>query len=284
MKDYYSILHVLPSAEIDVIKAAYKALARKYHPDTYAGDKAYAGKRMQEINDAFGVIGDPENRKKYDAERKAANSQNDYCENGEDVDAKTEENVDAQTEANWIIACKYSPDAEINFKQLHRLSRALAFTYKSYLMESKKFNKCNSIKEQMEESFLKTYFGDNTEIRALAKSLVLQGNKKAALEVNRAVKVMGDSLDINSLKKQIYASLPMTDRRIAFYNAKHGVLPTPKCKKLLETFGYRCEYNGIMTDSYRIEGDGEIFNSVPADDLNKWIVTHFQNHPDCLYI
>ena len=54
MKDYYSILHVLPSAEIDVIKAAYKALARKYHPDTFVGDKAYASKRMQEINDAFG--------------------------------------------------------------------------------------------------------------------------------------------------------------------------------------------------------------------------------------
>jgi len=71
MKDYYSILHVLPSAEIDVIKAAYKALARKYHPDTFDGDKKYASQRMQEINDSFGVIGDPEKRNKYDAERKA---------------------------------------------------------------------------------------------------------------------------------------------------------------------------------------------------------------------
>ena len=50
MKDYYAILHVLPSAEIDVIKAAYRALSRKYHPDTFEGDKAYASKRMQEIN------------------------------------------------------------------------------------------------------------------------------------------------------------------------------------------------------------------------------------------
>jgi molecular chaperone DnaJ len=37
-KDYYGILGVSPHAEFVVIKAAYKALASRYHPDKSAGD------------------------------------------------------------------------------------------------------------------------------------------------------------------------------------------------------------------------------------------------------
>lgn len=33
-KDYYGILGVLPNAPVDVIKAVYRALAKRYHPDT----------------------------------------------------------------------------------------------------------------------------------------------------------------------------------------------------------------------------------------------------------
>ena len=40
MKDYYCILGVIKSAEDIVIKAAYRALAQKYHPDKFEGDEA----------------------------------------------------------------------------------------------------------------------------------------------------------------------------------------------------------------------------------------------------
>ncbi len=59
MKDPYSILGVSPSATDEEIKAAYRAMARKYHPDNYGDDnplKELATEKMQEINDAYDRI------------------------------------------------------------------------------------------------------------------------------------------------------------------------------------------------------------------------------------
>jgi len=50
MKDYYRILGILDDAEDIIVRAAYKALAQRYHPDKWKGNKDEANKRMQEIN------------------------------------------------------------------------------------------------------------------------------------------------------------------------------------------------------------------------------------------
>jgi curved DNA-binding protein CbpA len=63
-KNYYQILQVDPSAEPEVINAAYKRLSIKYHPDTNRSDNA--NQRMQEINEAYQVLKDPTRRAHYD--------------------------------------------------------------------------------------------------------------------------------------------------------------------------------------------------------------------------
>jgi len=68
---YYDILEISPTASEEVIKMAYKALAKKYHPDTYTGDKAYAELKMKEINEAYEVLST--DRKRYDDENFAKN-------------------------------------------------------------------------------------------------------------------------------------------------------------------------------------------------------------------
>src|SRR3954452_12989620 len=64
-KDYYSSLGVAKTASQKEIKAAYRKLARKHHPDVNQGDKSAEG-RFKEINEAYEVLGDPDKRKKYD--------------------------------------------------------------------------------------------------------------------------------------------------------------------------------------------------------------------------
>jgi DnaJ-class molecular chaperone len=64
-KDYYNILGVPRGAPEKDLKAAYRKLARKYHPDVNPGDKS-AEARFKEINEAYEVLSDADKRKKYD--------------------------------------------------------------------------------------------------------------------------------------------------------------------------------------------------------------------------
>ena len=64
-KDYYKILGVSKSADEKEIKSAFRKLARQYHPDKNPGDKA-AEDKFKEINEAYEVLSNPENRSLYD--------------------------------------------------------------------------------------------------------------------------------------------------------------------------------------------------------------------------
>jgi molecular chaperone DnaJ len=63
--DYYKTLGVGKNASDEEIKKSYRKLARKYHPDTNAGDKK-AEERFKEISQAHDVLSDPDKRKAYD--------------------------------------------------------------------------------------------------------------------------------------------------------------------------------------------------------------------------
>ncbi len=65
--DPYKILQVDSEAEDEVIAAAYRRLARKYHPDTASGVESLG--RMEAINAAWEVLGDPARRAAHDRQR-----------------------------------------------------------------------------------------------------------------------------------------------------------------------------------------------------------------------
>lgn len=66
-QDYYEILGVSRDADEKKIKAAYRKLARKWHPDLHSGkDKEAAEEKFKAINEAYEVLSDPEKRSKYD--------------------------------------------------------------------------------------------------------------------------------------------------------------------------------------------------------------------------
>jgi curved DNA-binding protein len=64
-KDYYAILGVSPDADLNTIKKTYRKLARQHHPDVNPGNKE-AEEKFKEINEAYQVLSNTEERKKYD--------------------------------------------------------------------------------------------------------------------------------------------------------------------------------------------------------------------------
>lgn len=63
-RDYYEILGLSKGASNDEIKAAFRKLARQYHPDV--NKEADAEEKFKEINEAYGVLSDPQKRAQYD--------------------------------------------------------------------------------------------------------------------------------------------------------------------------------------------------------------------------
>ena len=69
-KSYYEVLGLSENASEAEIKAAYRKLALKWHPDKFATksqkEREEANQKMKEVNQAYEVLSDPEKRKNYD--------------------------------------------------------------------------------------------------------------------------------------------------------------------------------------------------------------------------
>ena len=64
-RDYYEVLGVPRDADDAALKKAYRALAKKYHPDINPGDTE-AEAKFKEASEAYAILSDPQKRKRYD--------------------------------------------------------------------------------------------------------------------------------------------------------------------------------------------------------------------------
>ena len=203
-RDYYSYLGVLPYAEEIVIRAAYRALAQRYHPDRFQDGDAEAMRRMQEINEAYEILSDAIKRKEYDAARGKRASRNEYEPDGEDVQSAF---ADAQRELDnsWQVATEYFPDLDTIVSRLRKVSYKLAFAFQTTLLVTRRFEDCEALATELESEFLRSYFGTNRKIITFARKLIDAGERVAARELNKAVSVLGSDIDADRIISRIVA-------------------------------------------------------------------------------
>lgn len=200
MKDYYAILGVVPVVEDIVIKAAYKALAQRYHPDRNLGSSEAAAK-MAEINEAYNVLSDTVQRKAYDKAR--SGKEGNFGDWMHEEEADQASNSSDPIEKDWALAVGFYPDlTDINMR-LSKISRLLAFSYRAGLLDMKAFEKREKIAEVLEEKFLQTYFGSNPAIVAFARDLIFEGNKAASKALNDSIRVLGSDIPAERIINKI---------------------------------------------------------------------------------
>jgi len=144
MKDYYSILGIAHTAEEVVIRAAWKAMAQRYHPDRFDGDSTQANAQMAEINEAYNVLSIPASREFYDntiANRNEAFTQPMRDDNPQQTPIRPD-----QFEQNWVKAVGSHSNFG-NHPEIITFARQLLF--EGNLAAAKELN--NSIRELSEK-------------------------------------------------------------------------------------------------------------------------------------
>ena len=110
--NYYEILEVSVNASKEVIKNAYRALTKKYHPDSYKGDPEYAQEKMKEINEAYETLMDDNKRLIYDYDNgfkidpNAPKEETEIIEKEEEKANNTKENENKEDKIKLLLKNK----------------------------------------------------------------------------------------------------------------------------------------------------------------------------------
>lgn len=155
-KDYYKIMGVSKNANYDQIKKAKKRLLTKYHPDRESGDE----EKYKEVNEAYDIIGNKENRKYYNLIRKEYNTRDTYNYKEQKKKNKPDKKKEHPL-SNFLFNSflffqknfhiKISDDIQDNFKEgvqfamdtWRRLKKENKLTYRfgKHIMDTEEFNK-----------------------------------------------------------------------------------------------------------------------------------------------
>ena len=194
-QDYYSILGVLKNAELLVIKAAHKAMLKIYHPDRYKGGKAEGTRITQKINEAYTTLKDPKLRIKYDKTF--------HYNNSESKNESTTNNTRDSINEQWNFITKYQPEIVKLEQNLKKISPEEAEVFKIEIIQHKQFAHAKKIATALENQYLTKHFGKDSEIREFARFLLFSNKRNVAKELNKAVTMFEDKIELDSVIQQI---------------------------------------------------------------------------------
>ena len=226
-KNFYQILGVTQDAEDFVIRAAYKALAQRYHPDKYQGSSDEAIAKMHLINEAYGILSDTQKRKIYDDELKnSSNNQSSKHEN--------QKEIVSETEMQWAVVIEFHEDIAKSFSRLKVFSDDLAEQFKLEILEHKEFSEYESIMMRMENAFLESHFGDDPKLISFVKELFLEGNKQAVKDLNNVLIALGKGANIPDILERFESKYPTQRLKREAEERKRAIEAENQRKELAE--------------------------------------------------
>jgi len=188
--NYYDVLGIPKDCEQPIIEHIYKSLVKIYHPDLFKGDKIFAEEKLKAINEAYFTLENAERRKTYDAElsRGQSSSSADEIYDDEWSEYDTFSESIAQ---DWRLATSYFPDIDSFRLELVRINKTLAFFFQIELIVTKRFRDASEIFSRIRKEYLTSKFGDDMDLHNLVLSAINTDNRKFALDLNKALVVLG---------------------------------------------------------------------------------------------
>lgn len=216
LQDHYKTLGIRSSADDAVIEAAYRALVRIYHPDTYQGDKGYANKRLQEINEAWSVLSNPARKKQH----------NDNC--GETSSEPRDNGYSSgATDPDWDFVLSYYPDLRRTSAELREVSVELEANFQNTLLLHRQFSNRAGLAKKLEEKYLQEKFGVNANVQSLARAALKQKQRGFAKKLNEAIKRLGED-EIDTILRRLAADYPEFSKRYYVIHNFGHLLAEPK--------------------------------------------------------
>ena len=202
MQDHYAVLGVPRNADQELIKATYKALLKIYHPDVFKGDKKFATEQLKKINIAFEILSDPKKRKNYDAHYKENSDKKENTDDFSNEGFRDERTAYQKIIAEeWKYAMGFYPELKGEYESLKKISQQLAFNYQVLLIEGKLFENAVKMAAKVKDDYLTSKFSSDKDLKTIAEILIINRNKRFALDLNKAIKTLGAKSKIRILKK-----------------------------------------------------------------------------------
>lgn len=194
IKDYYAILGVLPDAEVEVIRAVYLALAKKYHPDS-SGSSNHVEK-LKDINEAYEILNDPDRRKIYDA----AQPEKTDSARGNGPDVEDEDLAADDFQSDWNHTAEYRPILTRILKEIEKPIVGAGFIKEE--TASGYFTEAYTIRNMVTSAvFLIKIVEDDIVSNMTIKEIVDTGRKWCSINLNATWAVKEAGLNLVFLHK-----------------------------------------------------------------------------------
>lgn len=175
----YSVLGVAPEAPDAVIKAAYRALAKQYHPDSSGSDQSA---EFVELQSAYEILSDPSLRAAYDQQIGLQEDGDSY------QDVSEETTAPINPDETWAYRRELYPNIDSIYSDLARYSLPLANHFRLGIIDGDFGDDPELYADGLVAAYFNKYFGPDPRVQSLARSLLVRNLREAAKELNIAQK------------------------------------------------------------------------------------------------
>lgn len=189
--DPYYVLGLPHGSSIELVKATYRSLVKIYHPDIFKGDHNFAKEKMALLSAAYEFLSDTKQKNEYDAVGPTQGSDKtgkDYEYDDQDFEINAAMHV---LREKWDYACGYYPELVKLHSDLKKLNQKVAFTFVVFIIETKEYEAAKSLKNELEQAFLASKFGNDPDLQRLAKHAIILGQLNFANELNKSLNFFG---------------------------------------------------------------------------------------------